>query len=182
MTTTRTYKGVLQRYENCAPEIRKYFEYVPRLVSEFPWEISIAYAFSRVELAQNMTIYCAAVKMHRADSSVARSAIDSLHMTRASFIELSTRLLGKEVPKHIVASIRDAERMRDRAMHGKTVLPADFREAVVNVFVYAQGMNEFCQSRGGFRPFSDLRGFKGRAQSLDKATTQWLLKGLGVLK
>lgn len=34
----------------------------------------------------------------------------------------------------------------------------------------------------GFKRFTtDLRGFTGRAESLDASTTQWLMKGLGFL-
>ena len=31
-----------------------------------------------------------------------------------------------------------------------------------------------------FRPFGDLRGFKGRGQPLERTTTRWVLKGMGM--
>jgi len=43
-------------------------------------------------------------------------------------------------------------------------------------------MNEFVFQIAGFKPFGSLKGFKGRAEPLDKATTKWLLKGMKILR
>ncbi|NZA03056.1 hypothetical protein H0I39_17405 [Ottowia beijingensis] len=75
--------------------------------------------------------------------------------------------------------IKKAERVRDRVIHGKQVSDPDMRQAIIDVIEYAKALNKDLKAAAGFEPFGDLRGFKGRAQSLEKSTTIWLLKGLG---
>ena len=41
-------------------------------------------------------------------------------------------------------------------------------------------MNDWVYQAAGVRPFGDKRGFKGRAEALDKSTTRWILKGMGL--
>ena len=53
------------------------------------------------------------------------------------------------------------------------------REALVDVIEYAETLNAELKASAGFEPFGDLRGFKGRAKSLDDATSRLVLKGLG---
>ena len=66
MSTPRT-RGILRKFEALPDEIKVYFKHLPRLAEEFPWDVSIGYLFSLVELAHNMTIYCGVVKLHRVD-------------------------------------------------------------------------------------------------------------------
>lgn len=62
-----------------------YFGDLPALIKDFPWEVSISYQFGRVELAHNMTLYYGVVKLHRADASLARTAVERRHITRDGF-------------------------------------------------------------------------------------------------
>ena len=85
----------------------------------------------------------------------------------------------KKIPKKLVSSIEEAESVRDDVMHGSSKSAPKKRKAIGIVLRYAEEMNEFVDDEAGIRPFSDdLRGFKGRASSLDKKTTRWILKGM----
>jgi hypothetical protein len=66
-------------------------------------------------------------------------------------------------------------------MHGKGASDDDKRNAIAHVLEYAQELNDLTERLGGPRPFGDLRGFKGAGQALDKATTHWVLKGMGFI-
>ena len=101
-------------------------------------------------------------------------------MTRGGFLELFHTIHGKPIPAGVIGLLSSAEKARDKVMHGKGATEKEQREALADVFDYARDLNEFVFKLSGFRPFDDLRGFKGRAQPLDKATTRWLLKGLGL--
>ncbi len=179
MATPRT-RGILNRYNALPDEIKKYFEHFPKLAEEFPWDVSISYLFSLVELAQNMTIYCGVVKLHRVNSALARTAVDNHHMTRGGFKDLYATILGKPLKKNVVDKIAEAENVRDRILHGKKVSEADKRKAVVDVLEYAKSFNAEVSRIAGFKPFGSLKGFKGRGQPLDKSTSRWVLKGVGL--
>ncbi len=57
---------------------------------------------------------------------------------------------------------------------------ADMRRAIHDVFEYAKAFNTVVDGLGQFKPFGDLRGFKGRGVNLDKKTTRLILKGIGL--
>ena len=135
--------------------------------------------FSRVELAQNMALYCGVVKIHRGEATLARKAIDTQHMTRAEFKEKFETIFDKPIPERVYKKLEVAQKVRDRVMHGKSVSEEAKRNAVVSLIEYAKEFNAHVKSVADFRPFGNLRGFKGRTKVLDKKTTRWLLKGMG---
>ena len=171
-------KSVLKHFDSASEEIKRYFQHLPAIVTSFPWEVAIAYQFIRVEQAQNRALYGGAVKLHRADAELAGSMLDSLHITRGSFLTHYETVFGQPIPPSTVTKLKFAENIRDKTVHGKAVSDADFRQAVVDVIDYAASLNDHVGSVAGFKPFGDMRGFKGAAQPLEKATTRWLLKGL----
>jgi hypothetical protein len=179
VATPKTWKGVVNEFNKCSDDVKVYFEHFSSLVENYPWDVVIAYLFSRVELAQNMTIYCGCVKCHKVDSELARVAINNQHLTRDGFKELYKSIFGKIMPKEISTKISHAENVRDKIIHGKPVSEEDKRRAALDLVHYAESFNNKLQDIAGFRPFGPLKGFKGRAQSLDKATSRWVLKGIG---
>ena len=158
-----------------------HFQYVRKLVDqEYPWEISISYMFSFVEIAHNMTVYCGVVKKYRVNSPLAKTAVENHHMTRDGFRILFKAILGKPLDKLVADKIEKAESVRDRILHGKTVSELEKRKAVIDILDYAEALNSAVYDLASFRPFGLLTGFKGRAQSLDKSTSRWVLKGIGL--
>ncbi len=179
MSAIKSKPGLLKRFNNAPKEVRDYFTHLPKLVEDFPLDVVLSYVFAQVELAQNMTLYCGIVRIHKADGALARSAIDAHHMTRKEFRDKFTVVFGLPIPDAIGNSLGKAETVRDRVMHGKNANDSDKRNAVANVIDYAEKLNAHVHGIAGFRPFGDLRGFKGAAKSLDKSTTRWVLKGMG---
>jgi hypothetical protein len=174
-----SYKAVLKHYASVPADVQKYFSQLPPLIQNFNWDVCIAYQFIGVETAQNRILYGGVVKLHRADAYVADSMLYSLHVTRASFLELVANIFGKPLPDAVANKLKFAEGVRDKTVHGKGIAEAEARQALVDVLDYATEMNKFIEGIAGFRPFGDMRGFKGAAQPLEKSTTHWLLKGLG---
>ncbi len=179
MTTPRT-KRILYRYSELPEEIRSYFSDFPDLVAGFDWDVSISYMFSRVELAHNNTIYCGVVKLHRVDNDLASTAVDDWHMTRNGFRDLYETIFGKKLKKTVSQRIEAAEKTRDRIVHGKRVSEEDKRKAVINILEYSEAFNAEVHNIAGFKPFGSLRGFKGAGKKLDKSTSRWILKGVGL--
>lgn len=180
MTAPGSWRGVVQAYKSMPERVRKYFAHVPSLAKDYPWEVCIAYQFGRMELAHNMAIYCGIVKLHRAFPALARTAVEQHHMTRPEFQRLYETVFGAKLTKPVRDLIDEAESIRDKIMHGKTITDAQMRKAVVDILKYAKAVNDRTNDLGGIQPFGDLRGFKGRAASLDRSTTRWILKGIGL--
>lgn len=101
-------------------------------------------------------------------------------MTRQRFWELFKIVFGKNPPQDLVDKLEKGESVRDKIAHGMKWEHKDAREALVSVIEFASEFNDYVHQQAGFRPFGDLRGFKGRAGSLEKKTTRWVLKGMGI--
>ncbi|MCY4614747.1 MAG: hypothetical protein OXB94_14155 [Nitrospira sp.] len=179
----KSYKGVIRRYDDAPQQIQDYFPNFVELVINYKWEISISYVFSRVELAKRNTIYCGIVKLHRCDAVLTRRLVNEDHMSRRRFLDLFSVVFGCKVPEPVVSKLVDGERVRDKVAHGMNWKQIEARQGLVSVLDFATDFNEFVGSgKARFRPFGDLRGFKGRGQPLTKATTGWVLKGMGIPK
>jgi hypothetical protein len=160
--------------------VREFFWHMPDLIAESAkFEIALAYSFLRTELAQNRTLYGGALRLYQAHSEVAQSLIDAQHLTRATFKELYKNTFGKAVSGSVEANFDNAQRVRNRIIHGKTVPTPDIRNALAAIFDYASGLDQEVFAIANFHPFGDMRGIRGRQGSLNKKTTRWLMKGLG---
>lgn len=178
----KSYKGVIRKYKEAPQPIQEYFPEFVELVECYNWKISISYVFSGVETAKRDTIYCGIVKLHWCDAELTRKLLNEDHMSRGRFLELFNVVFGCRIPKEIVAKLESGEQVRDKVAHGMKWNQAEARQGLVSVIDFATDFNEFVHSKAEFRPFGDLRGFKGRKQSLTKATTRWVLKGMGIPK
>lgn len=182
MAKAHTYKSVINHF-NAAPErVRKYFPDFVDLVSNYDWEVPISYVFSRIEQAKRLTIYCGIVKLHWCDASLTWRLVNEDHMARGRFKDLFKIVFGRKIPDHLKIKLENGEKVRDKIAHGISWTPAEARDALVNVIDFASGFNEFVYKQAGFRPFGDLRGYKGRKEPLSKATTKWILRGMGIPK
>jgi len=179
MTVPKTRKGVIARFNKCPDEIKKYFEHLPKLIEDFPLDVSLSYLFARIEYAHNMALYCGVVKLHQGHKDVVSSVIQKQHLTRESFEKLYREVFGKDVKKSIKDKIKEAETIRDKVLHGKKVKDDDKRKAIIRVIEYAEQFNDFVQKIAGFKPFDKLKGFKGSKRSLSQKTTRLIMKGLG---
>ena len=172
---------ILKKFDNLPDEIRWYFAHFPSLAKDFPWEVSISYVFSLVETAHHMTVYCGVVKIHQVDSSLARTALENHHMTRPRFRDLYKTIFNRKLSQTIVDKIIRAEAVRDRILHGKDATESEKRQSIIDILDYAKAFNEEVNKVAGFKPFGPLQGFKGAGQALDKSTSRWILKGMGLL-
>lgn len=184
MTYLRSYKGLLSYYDTELDDgIRKYFSCLPVLLKqeEIPLEVVLAYLFLKIEQAQNRCLYGGIVKIHRAEVNFASRIINQQHLTRDGFQKLYKNIFGTSLSSEAIGAIKEAENVRDQVIHGKDVKIDKLRYAIVSCLKYAKLVNSEISSmqEAGFKPFGDMRGFKGRGESLDKRTTKWLMKGLG---
>jgi hypothetical protein len=180
MAKPANYKQVLNHFRATPKQVQDYFPSFPELVENYSWDVSISYVFSRVEAAKHSTIYCGIMKLHWTNSALTRELVDKDHMSRGRFRELFKTVFGKPIEKALLDKLSGAEAVRDKIAHGKNWTAAEARTALTDVFDFATGFNDFVQATTGFKPFGDLRGFKGRKESLSKETTRWVLRGMGI--
>jgi len=179
-TDIRSKRGLLNLFQRCSPEVGRHFEHLPELLADYPMEVALAYVFQRLELGQNMALYCGVVKLHRADSDVARNAIGSHHMTRRGFAELYRTVFNTDLPREAKKDLETAERTRDTIMHGGAASEDRQRNAIGRVLEFAEAANEQLHQNCQLRPFCGFwRGFAGRLQKLEPRTTRFMLKGMG---
>ena len=172
--------GVRNRFLEAPEEIQWYFEPAAELIDGYPWEVPLAYLFARLERAHIMTLYCGVVKLHRVDSELAAGAVDRFENRQQDFRALFENVLGRKFPRSLINKLKDAQTVRNRVLHGKSVEESGFRKAVIAIIEYAEEFNQTCFDLGGFRPVGRLQGFKGAGVSMDKATSRWVLKGIGL--
>jgi len=179
---TKSYKGVIKHFQTASERIQKYFPDFVALVEGYDWEVSVSYVFSRIEQAKRMTIYCGITKLHWAESSLTWKLVSEDHLSRARFYELFKIVFGKKIPDTIRDNLEAAEDVRDKIAHGMSWNASDARVALTKVVDFATEFNTFVNNEAGFQPFGDLRGYKGRKEPLTKATTRWILRGMGIPK
>ncbi|MDU7463082.1 hypothetical protein [Haemophilus haemolyticus] len=176
----KSYKGILTKYQALPENIQKYFGHIPKLINDdYEYEIVIAYLFLKIEEGQNRLLYGGSVKCLGAEAEVATSIINYHHLKRNDFGKIYNNIFGCPLPENISKQLKKAENTRDRVVHGKKVKDDDLRDAIIDCFEYARLMNQEIATIAGFTPFGDMRGFKGRAESLNKNVTRILLKGVG---
>jgi len=178
-TDIKSKPGLKKFFAKRSPEIQSYFEHLPALLDEFPMDVCLAYVFARLELGQNMALYCGAVKVHKAQSEVARNAVGTHHMTREEFVELFTTVFDCALPAEAHKDLRRAEEVRDMVMHGKEATDNQVRNAIARAIEYAEALNAQLHAKHRLKPYGNLKGFAGKSRKLDKRTTRFLLKGLG---
>ena len=172
-------RTVIEKLDSCPQEIRTCLADLPRLLESFPLAISISYLFAQVERAHNATLCSGAVKIHKANRSVARTAVGVQHMTREAFQEKFETVFGKRIPDEVRQELEAAEIVRDKILNGQTTQEKEKREAIGHVLDYAQAFNRLVYRRARFKPFGDQKGSNGCAESLSKSATRWMLKGMG---
>lgn len=177
---SKTYRGLINHFSNAPKQVQEYFPDFIELVEKYPWEVSISYMFSRIEQAKHMTIYCGIVKRHWCEKSLTKRAVNEEHMTRGRFKELFITVFNVKIPSDLLSKLELGESARDKIAHGKNWTQKEVREGLTATIDFASEFNEFVSKKAGFRPFGNLTGFKGRAESLPKATTQWVLRGMGI--
>ena len=174
------WQGVVNRLNDSTDEIKGYFDPVPELIECYRWEVSISYLFTRVEQAHNHLLRGAAVKLHRVNGSTANRFVDRQHMTRKEFSRLYKNVVGDAISARSAKILSEAEKIRDRVVHGKDVAEKDKRTAIVYIVEYAEMINEKLQEKANFSPFkADQRGFAGSQRTLPDATSSWVMKGFG---
>lgn len=174
------YKQVIARFDRLPDDIRSWIEIVPELVESYIWEVAIAFVFTRIEAIHHETLYRGLVKRHRTHASLTRDLLDRDHMTRRRFRELFKTVFDVPIPHALDEHLSDAEAIRNRVVHGKSLTGAQARGCLMSAFEFLEGLNDFVYVTAGFRPCADGRGFKGRVESLNKETSRWVLRGMGI--
>ncbi|MBU2783870.1 hypothetical protein HAP99_11925 [Acidithiobacillus caldus] len=180
MPNATNYKQVIKHFAAAPKEVQNYFPEFHELVQNYPFDVSISYVFSRVEAAKHMTIYCGIVKLHWTDSVLTREMVEKDHMSRGRFRDLFKTVFGKQIDERLLEKLSKAEAVRDKVAHGKEWTEAQARTALIDILDFATEFNKFVENEAGFKPFGDLRGFKGRKEALPKKTTEWVLRGMGI--
>lgn len=174
-------RGLLKTYDAICSSAQKFFFDLPHLIqSDFKLTIAVSYAFFRIEEGQRMVLYLGATKLHRTNSKLTWTAIDSYDLKRAEFKKMFRSIYGFDISKDADKYLIAAQETRDSLMHGKKPVLGKQVEAIAYAMGYVQEMNQLIASKKRFMPFDgDLRGVSGRRRAFDMSTSRWILKGMG---
>ncbi len=182
-TQVKSRLGLKSAYRECSPEVQRYFEHIPKLLDEFPMEVCLAYVFSRLELGQNLALYCGIVRNHRVNSELAWKAVEKQYMTRDTFVTFYKTVFDFDLPKAAHEDLKEAAKIRDRAMHGKDTTDDQHRNAIAHVLKYAEEVNKQLHGNSHPKPFGgNLKGFAGNLKKLERSTSRFVLMGMGFFK
>ena len=176
------HKTLLRRFNDHSNEVIEYFDPCLELLeNEFKYEVAISYMFSRIEIAHREALYFGVVKLHDVDSSLAKKAIYKYDLTRKDFREKLEQIYGYKIPEPLRQKIESAEDVRDRILHGKGIKAGEMSFAILDAMDYFSGLNDLLYEKSEIWLAGDRRGFKGRKLSHSKATSNWVLRGMGLL-
>lgn len=179
MQVPASYKTLNRKFSAQPEHIQGFFDSFPALIKDFGYEVAIAYCFFRLEQAYNRTLYGGARKLHKVNPEVLSGVLNHQHLTRQGFLKFYEVIFGKPVSSPTQDKIKFAEKIRDRIIHGKSVADPEARRCLSDILDFAVELEIEIRALASFTPFGDMRGITGQATSLDKATTRWVLKGMG---
>ena len=174
-------RTVLKKLRDHDDDVLSYFEPSFKLLSDnYHYKVVISYLFVRLENAHRETLYYGTLK-HGVDKDLASGAIDRIDLTRNGFRELFQTIYGYKISSALIDKIKRAEKTRDDILHGRNVINERFPEAVLDVFEYFSGLNDLTYDKSQIWIAGDKRGMLGARGVHSKATSRWILKGMGLL-
>ena len=178
---TKTYKGLRAQFDSLPPTVRSYLQQLDGLLDgSDKYEIALAYTFMKLEEGNHRALKCGLVRLHKCNSERADDALEKQHFSRKYYRAVFKNIVGKPIPTSCINHLEIAESIRDRRIHGKSVSASDLRAGLSSALSYIKEIGEFVEARTGKNPFGDLRGLAGRAALLDKNTSYWVCKGVGL--
>lgn len=185
MEASSTIKGVRKAIKAFDDDLKFHFWHLDELVdgpSHLP-DISLSYCFSEIEFGYRRILYVGLVRKHRLDPELSWKAVADHDITRKDFPDLYKAIFSHEFPKSIALSLKPAEAVRDRMIHGKDPSTKELWGAVLRCIEYANAVNEHLKKSEGFSGYGKHCGITSRRGSptLDQAVTALALKGVGLL-
>ncbi len=176
-----TKRNLLSSIDGLPDDTKAYLWKLRPLVEEGGrYDIALAYVFMKLEEGNHRAIKCGAIRRFKCQSQKVDEALERQHFTRPYFAKVFKTVVGKSIPADTAQSLKKAEKVRDKQLHGKKVSDGELREAISDALVYIATLGEFVKSETGKNPFGDLRGLVGRSELLDKQTSHFVLKGFGL--
>jgi hypothetical protein len=111
-------------------------------------------------------------------TSLVERELQGRSFTRKSFRDSIYSLTGIDISKGDYTALERAERVRDTIFHGRRATDADKREAISNCLTFIGLFGEIVRQKTGKNPFATLRGLTSRIKPLDRAQSNWILKGV----
>ena len=178
------HRTVLKKFYEHEEGVIDYFAPCSDLLTDkYRYEVVISYMFSRIEIAHREVLYFGVVKLHQVDSKLARTIINEYDLQRGDFRTKFEQIYGYRMPPELRETIESAEKVRDRILHGKKNKEAgDMGRAILDAMDYLTGLNDLLYDKSGIWIAGNRRGMMGSRESHSKATSKWILMGMGLIK
>ncbi len=172
--------GLAKKFGDLTADTKTYLSGLESLLDDpKKYGVALAFLFMKVEEGQHRALKCGLIRKHKCNSQKVDDALAKQHFTRAYFKIIFKNVFGAEVAKEALASIENAEKVRDQLIHGKKPAQKILRDAISGAFDYIIALGQQVEGKTDKNPFGDLRGLAGKAALMDETTTFWVLKGMG---
>lgn len=176
------HRTLLKRFCEFDDDVIAYFDPCKKLLEEkYFLDVIIAFMFSRLEVAHRETLCFGAMKHHDVDRDSARNALEKIDLSRPDFRNLFKHVYGYKIPHDLIQKIQSAEVTRDKILHGKIPEAGDKSKAILNTIDYFDQLNSLIYEKSGVWLAGSRHGMFGRKRSHNRATSKWILMGLGFL-
>lgn len=180
MTTVRSYKGLQKQFGALPEGTKSYLNGLEDLISRSAsYPVALAFSFMKLEEGNHRALKCGLIRIHKCNSAKVDEALRKQHFTRPYFRLVFKNVFGKEIEQELLKPVQDAEKVRDKLIHGKGASEKDLRSGISGALKYVNGLGAFVENETKKNPFGDLRGLASRTSLLDPVPSYWLLKGLG---
>lgn len=184
MAATRTRitdKQILNVFKRLPEKTRDYYEHFPSLLNDSLFDVSIAYLFMGIERAHFRALHCGLTVKHKADAAVTDAVLTEQRISRRDFEKFFKAVFGENVEPTTLRKLREAEKIRDKVIHGREPTDAENKRAIIGALEYIKGFAKQIETNHNLlNPFGPLTGVGGLKNTrLPKTTTRWVLKGMG---
>jgi len=177
MITKATIRNI---FTGLSPDVKSYFLYTPDLIDGFPPEVCLAYLFSGIRAIHRRAFYLGIVRKFNTDREITFEMVDRHTFQLHEFTTEFERIFGLKFDAITAERLKHIQEIRNRATHGQTVKPQETLQAVLDILEYAEALNGDLKGMIGKTPFKGLEGAAGRIKPLNRETSQWILKGMGL--
>jgi len=176
-----TNKHIERAFNKLPEKTRDYYEHFPSLLNDSLLDVSIAYLFMGIERAHFRALHCGLTVKHKADAAVTDAVLTRQRISRRDFEKFFKAVFGEKVEAGTLRKLREAEKIRDKVIHGREPTDAENKRAIIGALEYIKGfVKQIEKNHKLLNPFGPLKGVGGLKKTrLPKTTTRWVLKGMG---
>ena len=181
MTVPKNYAALKKIYDALESDEKSYLIKLEPLLSDAKnYEIALAYCYMKLEEGHHRALKCGLIRIHACDARKVDEYLQKQHFTNKTYNSVFKNIIGTSIPSKAQSVHSDAQEIRNKIIHGKSVSSPDLRSAIYYSLEYMRIVGELVKKKTGKNPYGNLQGLAGTKKLLPAKSTIWMLKGFGI--